>query len=241
MTWSDEEDTTTGDDADADADAEEEDTTTDWNVQITTDDEGTETWTYEDGSQVIFYVDGTHVYIEDGITRTYYENGDSLTEYDDGTSVYRNSDGTTTQTDEDGNETTYEAWTSDTVCAAYPEICPNHYPDHIAICDLVNQGILPEELAEGTSFTSGCGIEVEDVCITYPDLCDSDGNLTGEVCALDASLCEETSADYNHCAADLYACLITNDYDPCIDFPELCGYVSTIEVPTFWTELSGKV
>lgn len=137
-----------------------------------------------------------------------------------------------TVTNPDGTtETMNFPFSVDDFCNMYADLClADGSPDIVAICEDPYQ--LPPETFEGTNFLSLCEVDYDYACEVSPELC-VDGGFSTDLCAAYPEMCDATGEDYNECAVDLYNCLMDPDFELCAEFPEVCGYLSDIEIPQF--------
>ena len=117
-------------------------------------------------------------------------------------------------------------------CEQYSGFCVDGFPDLDAVCD--NTEKFPYEVFAGNSFLSICEVDFSDVCIEHPEMCATTGEFNSDLCTLYPEKCDQSTTEYNPCAADLEKCFTDPNFDFCSSFPELCGYeTATIEVPLF--------
>lgn len=140
-----------------------------------------------------------------------------------------------TTTYPDGTSTSMKfPFSAEDLCGVYPDLCMDAdgglTPDIVAICEDPYQ--LPPETFEGTNFLSLCDVDYDFACEVAPELC-VDGGFSTDLCGIYPEMCDESSDDYNECAVDLYNCIMDEDFDMCIEFPELCGLLVDVEIPPF--------
>lgn len=125
----------------------------------------------------------------------------------------------------------YEEFNVDDFCAddsPFSYVCgEDGYPDFALVCD----ADFPPGTFEGTNFLSLCEVDYEDACAEFPELCGDDGSISSDLCGIYPEMCDMTSPDYNPCAANLYDCIMSEDFDLCWEFPELCGYSTDFDIP----------
>ena len=129
----------------------------------------------------------------------------------------------------------YEDFSVEDFCAEdsdYADVCVNGYPDFAKVCDTD----FPPGTFDGANYYQVCELDYEDVCTTYPEICDdTTGSITSDLCGANPDWCDTSSEDYNACAANLYDCMMDPDFDMCREFPDLCGYeeMDDFDIPTF--------
>ena len=118
----------------------------------------------------------------------------------------------------------FEDFNVDDFCSEdsdFADVCVDGYPDFVKVCDTD----FPPGTFDGSNYYQVCELDFEDVCNTYPEICDTAaGTITSDLCGANPDWCDESSEDYNHCAANLYDCMMDPDFDMCHEFPDLCGY-----------------
>ena len=103
----------------------------------------------------------------------------------------------------------------------FSDVCVNGYPDFVKVCDTD----FPPGTFDGSNYYQVCELDIEDVCNTYPEICDTEaGTITSDLCGANPDWCDTSSESYNQCAANLYDCMMDPDFNMCYSFPELCGY-----------------
>ena len=103
----------------------------------------------------------------------------------------------------------------------FADVCVNGYPDFVKVCDTE----FPPGMFDGSNYYQVCDLDIEDVCKSYPEICDEEaGSITSDLCGANPDWCDTSSDSYNHCAANLYDCMMDPDFDMCREFPDLCGY-----------------
>jgi len=95
---------------------------------------------------------------------------------------------------------------------------------------------LPPETFEGTEFLTLCDVDYDFACEVAPELC-TDGGFSTNLCGIYPEMCDENDVDYNECAEDLYNCIMDEDFDMCVEFPELCGLLTDIPLPEFYPSM----
>ena len=114
----------------------------------------------------------------------------------------------------------------------FADVCVNGFPDFVKVCDTD----FPPGMFDGSNYEQVCELDFEDVCAVYPEICDeSAGTITADLCGANEAWCDEDSEEYNHCAANLYDCMMDPDFNMCAEFPDLCGYadMEDIDLPLF--------
>ena len=103
----------------------------------------------------------------------------------------------------------------------FADVCVDGWPDFVKVCDTE----FPPGMFDGSNYEQVCELDIEDVCGTYPEICDEEaGTITSNLCGANEAWCDEDSEEYNHCAANLYDCMMDPDFHMCESFPDLCGY-----------------
>lgn len=129
----------------------------------------------------------------------------------------------------------YEDFSVEDFCAEdsdFSDVCVNGYPDFVKVCDTD----FPPGTFDGSNYYQVCELDYEDVCESYPEICDeSTGSMTSDLCGANPDWCDTSSESYNACAANLYDCMMDPDFDMCHEFPDLCGYeeMDDFDIPTF--------
>jgi len=116
-------------------------------------------------------------------------------------------------------------------CESYPDMCIDGAPDIVAVCDDITR-FPPEYFAE-TGINELCEVDLADACNSFPELCTTEGTFNSDVCGAYPEKCDETSAEYDPCASDLYACVMDPEFDVCDSFPEICGIPEEVVFPMF--------
>lgn len=118
----------------------------------------------------------------------------------------------------------YEDFDVEAFCAAdsdFADVCIDGYPDFVKVCDTE----FPPGTFDGSNYYQICELDFDDVCNTYPELCDLEaGTISSNVCSVYPEMCDMNSEEYNPCAANLYDCMMDPDFYLCYEFSELCGY-----------------
>jgi hypothetical protein len=135
----------------------------------------------------------------------------------------------------------YEDFNVDDFCAEgsdFADVCVNGYPDFVKVCDTD----FPPGTFDGSNYYQVCELEFEDVCESYPEICDEEaGTISSDLCGANPEWCDTASEEYNHCAANLYDCMMDPDFNMCYSFPLLCGFeeMDDFEIPEFKTAAEG--
>ena len=94
----------------------------------------------------------------------------------------------------------------------FADVCVDGWPDFVKVCDTE----FPPGMFDGSNYEQVCELDIEDVCNTYPEICDTEaGTITSNLCGANEAWCDEDSEEYNHCAADLYACMMDPEFNMC--------------------------
>ena len=129
----------------------------------------------------------------------------------------------------------YEDFSVEDFCAEdsdFSDVCVNGYPDFVKVCDTD----FPPGTFDGSNYYQVCELDYEDVCESYPEICDeTTGSMTSDLCGANPDWCDTSSESYNACAANLYDCMMDPEFDMCHEFPDLCGYeeMDDFDIPTF--------